>query len=171
MTIIRPLDPTDAADYQRLRLEALQTDPAAFGSSWEEEHTRPLDFVSQRLHTVEDGNFVLGAFDGERLVGTAGFLREARPKTRHKGMVWGVYVAPPHRGKGIARSLMTSLLDRARNQKGLDQIYLSVSVSQSAARSLYASLNFEVYGYEKRALKVGDEYFDEEHLVWWVTMP
>jgi hypothetical protein len=32
-------------------------------------------------------------------------------------------------------------------------------------------LGFEVYGYEKHALKVGETYVDEEHRVLWLQEP
>jgi hypothetical protein len=39
---------------------------------------------------------------------------------------------------------------------------------EEAARRLYRALGFEVYGYEKHALKVGATYVDEEHMVLWL---
>jgi hypothetical protein len=46
-----------------------------------------------------------------------------------------------------------------------------VAVPQEAARRLYNALGFEVYGYEKHALKVGTTYVDEEHRVLWLLGP
>jgi RimJ/RimL family protein N-acetyltransferase len=48
---------------------------------------------------------------------------------------------------------------------GLEQVALAVSRQNVGAKALYESLGFEVYGCEKRALKVGDEYVDEELMV------
>jgi RimJ/RimL family protein N-acetyltransferase len=165
---VRLLTETDAPEFLRLRLEALQNDPIAFGSSWEEEHTRTPESVAPRLRSMPDGNFVVGAFNGTRLIGMTGFVRESRPKTRHKGFIWGVYVTAEERGKGVARALLTFVQERARGYAGLDQLFLSVSVPQTAARHLYTSLGFEVFGYERHALKVGDVYVDEEHRVYWI---
>ena len=67
--------------------------------------------------------------------------------------------------------MLTQLLDRVRGYSGLEQVTLSVSVPQEAARRLYRALGFEVYGYEKRALKVGDTYVDDEHMVLWLRTP
>jgi len=41
----------------------------------------------------------MGAFDGAGLIGSAGFAREPRPKTRHKAFIWGVCVIPSYRGR------------------------------------------------------------------------
>jgi hypothetical protein len=38
-------------------------------------------------------------------------------------------------------------------------------VSQHVARQLYETVGFVVYGREPRALKVGDQYYDEDFMV------
>jgi RimJ/RimL family protein N-acetyltransferase len=117
---------------------------------------------------VPEGNFVVGAFEGRQMVGQAGFVRYEGRKARHKGNIWGVYVTATARGKGAAKAMLTLMLDRVRSYPGLEQVGLSVSVRQGAARRLYSALGFEVYGYEQHALKVGETYVDEEHRVLWL---
>jgi RimJ/RimL family protein N-acetyltransferase len=68
----------------------------------------------------------------------------------------------------VAKAMLTQMLDRVRSYPGLEQVSLSVSVQHGAARRLYSALGFEVYGYERHALKVGDAYVDEEHMVLWL---
>ena len=46
--------------------------------------------------------------------------------------------------------------------EGLEQLHLAVVTSAHAARRLYESLGFEVYGTAPRALKAGGECWDEE---------
>lgn len=162
---LRFLEEADVAEFIRLRLEALQTDPAAFGSSWEEERDRTPEMVAPRLRPVPDGNFLVGAFQGSTLIGIAGFVRQTHLKTRHKGSVWGVYVTPSARGAGVARALLTHLIERARGYDDLEQIQLTVTTCQEPARHLYTALGFEIFGYEPNALKLGARYADEEHRV------
>lgn len=165
MTEIRVLTKFDAKLYQDLRLSALKINPEAFGSTYEREVEFSLESVAERLQPVED-KFVLGAFnDNGLLVGIVTFMREISPKTRHKGNVFGMYVAPEARGQGLGKSLMIELIRKAKNCAGLEQINLTVVSKNHTAKMLYNSLGFEVYGVEQNALKFNGQYFNEELMV------
>jgi hypothetical protein len=52
----------DAAEFSRLRLEALEQEPQAFGASPEEHRATTLETIAQRLGSgSEHRSFVLGA--------------------------------------------------------------------------------------------------------------
>jgi ribosomal protein S18 acetylase RimI-like enzyme len=161
---IRVLIGEDTNQYWRLRLEALQNDSEAFTESAEEHQSLSLEETKSRIAATEV-NFIVGAFEDGRLVGTVGFYRERGLKTRHKGRVWGVYVTPSHRGTGIGKRMMKDLLSRAASLEGVEQISLSVAKTQTAAQSLYRSLGFECFGCEPNALKIGEKVIDEELLI------
>jgi ribosomal protein S18 acetylase RimI-like enzyme len=161
---IRFLTQNDAAEWLRLRIEALERDPQAFSASLDEYRSLNIDEVKRRLWSSEDA-FVVGAFEEEnRLLGMAGFFREKGLKTRHKGHVWGVYVTEKARGKKLGRRMMEKLLERALAVEGVEQILISVSTTQRPAVELYRSIGFESWGREPQALKVDGEFIDEEYM-------
>jgi ribosomal protein S18 acetylase RimI-like enzyme len=168
MMEIRLLTAADANAYWELRLESLELEAEAFSSSAEEHRSLGVDDAKTRLTTDPKDSFVVGGFDRRQLVGTAGFYRERGLKTRHKGRIWGVHVTFEARGKGVGRSLLLALLDRAASIEGVEQIGLSVTTTQAAALALYRSLGFESFGCERKALKIGSRYVDEEYMVFQV---
>jgi ribosomal protein S18 acetylase RimI-like enzyme len=153
---VRRLDPNEFASYREIRLEGLKNHPEAFSASWEIESANPTSWWVERLET----NIVFGSWiEPSRLGGVVGFRMHAGAKIRHKGILWGMYVRPEARGTGLARSLVHRVIELAR--ASVDEILLTVVASNVAACRLYRRAGFEQYGLERRALKIGNEHYDE----------
>jgi GNAT superfamily N-acetyltransferase len=141
---IRQITEADAAAWWALRLRALRESPEAFGSTYDEAVGRPLAVAARRALPDPDApdNFTLGAFAPE-LVGFVGFEREEGRKNRHKGSIWGMFVAPESRGRGIARDLLAALVARERQQR-------AALAALGAAVAAYALFVFVYWHYERR---------------------
>jgi ribosomal protein S18 acetylase RimI-like enzyme len=161
---IRRLTSADAAAYRALRLRGLDEHPDAFTSSVDAEAAKPLSATEARI-APDSPDWVFGAFVGDTLAGVVGLAREARAKNRHKADVFGMYVAPDFRRRGIGRALLRHLVAAAEQEAGLEQLVLTVTNSNDPARLLYESEGFRSFGIEPRALRVGDVYFDKNHMV------
>jgi RimJ/RimL family protein N-acetyltransferase len=163
---VRILNRADAAAFRELRLRALKEHADAFTSSYEEEVRKPLAATEERLGAWD--NTFWGAFVDGQLQGMVGLTREPRAKNRHKGDVVAMYVAPEYRRRGLAKTLLQAVIDHARNIAGLEQLVLSVTRSNEAARELYRAAGFTTFGVEPRAIKVDGAYYDKEHMIFFL---
>ena len=162
---IRPLQPDDAARYREMRLRSLHDEPNAFEASAEAESRISLEQVPAHFGFAGDGNdsFVLGAFtDDETLVGIVGCSRDDAPRRRHRALLWGMYVVPEARHRGIGRALVNETVARVRAWRDVELLRLGVIETNGYARALYKSCGFEMVWREPLAYKTSDGYLAVE---------
>ncbi|MGG5737020.1 MULTISPECIES: GNAT family N-acetyltransferase [Bacillus cereus group] len=163
--MIRLLTKVDAEQYWELRLQALQVNPEAFITTYEEaiRQENPLDRVASNLTSANSCTF--GAFNKEnQLIGVVTLLTEEKEAYKHKGHVVAMYVDAQNRRNGLARELIANAIQRARDIK-LEQLTLGVVSTNEPAKKLYKSMGFKTYAIEKRAIKMNGVYSDDENMV------
>jgi RimJ/RimL family protein N-acetyltransferase len=161
---IRRLAPADGEAYRALRLRALGEHPEAFTSSHEEDAAKPVAATQRRL-SPDSPDIVWGAFIDGELVGVLGMTPERRAKSRHKAHVFGMYVPAEFGRRGIGTALLATVIAAARATPGVEQLTLTVTRGNDAARGLYAGAGFAAFGVEPRAIRVDNTYLDKEHMV------
>ncbi len=165
---VRRLVPADTERCVRLRQEALLDSPFSFLSSPEDDFGSDPERVRASLADTRSGA-TFGAFaeaGGEAaLVGCVGIGRERHRKAAHKATVWGLYVTPSARRRGLARALMQAVLAFAREMPEVRQVRLGVAETAEPALRLYQGLGFRRWGTEPEAIRHAGRSVDEHHLV------
>jgi GNAT superfamily N-acetyltransferase len=90
-------------------------------------------------------------------------VKATKLKQRHKATIWGMYVQPHARKRGVGRALLSAAIEHARVW-GLDQLQLSVTEAAPEAKRLYEAGGFRPWGQEPRALHWNGRFVDEYHL-------
>ena len=87
-------------------------------------------------------------------------LRGHWPKTRHSGILWGIYVTPELRGQKIGEAIVKQCVEWATANQ-LSVVTLAVVTSNTAAIRCYYACGFLEYGIAPRALFHKNTYYDE----------
>ena len=153
---VRRLTPGDAEEFQTLRLEGFRLQEREFRYAPEDEAELTLADVGARL----DRDFVVGVHEDGQMIGIAGLTCLDGVKTRHKALLWGMYVKAQFRGTGAADILMSALIDYARKQ--VEMVTLTVVHENRRAVQFYERWGFATYAIEPRSVKLLDgTYLDE----------
>lgn len=159
----------DIDDYVALRQEMLADCPWAFSASPDTDKACDRSFLLTVLGDRTRQNAIVGAFDSERrIVGAAGVVRERHPKRRHHALIWGVYVRPKWRGRGVGRAIVTAAVVTACewSTEGDPLMWVQLAVNERAkgAKRLYESLGFRIWGVEEDAIRIEGVSSTEFHM-------
>jgi ribosomal protein S18 acetylase RimI-like enzyme len=139
---IRPLGPSPVI---RAALSEILIEVVANGGSVSFMH--PLEqaradaFWEGALAAAARGErVILGAWDGETLVGTVTLLLDLPPNQPHRGEIAKMMTRVSHRGRGVARALMIEL-ERIAAERGRTILTLDTATDEGAG-GLYQKLGF-----------------------------
>jgi GNAT superfamily N-acetyltransferase len=161
---VRRLESIDIARMQTLRREALAAHPLVFAASAEDDLALDSAFVERSLSSPIT-SAIFGAIEADYWAGMVGVYRHEERKTCHRAQLWGMYVAPGLRRRGLGLALLSAAIEQARAWSGVRQLHLSVTAAASDARRLYERAGFRVWGCEPQALQWQGQLVDEFHLV------
>ena len=146
---------------RKIRLAALENDPAAFGTSYEKEHKKTEeDWRSQIRKAAEhpESSKLFVAEKGPEFVGMLGAF------SREPGVwvLYAMYVSAETRGQGVGQKLMSAMLERIAEEPQARRVDLYVNVEQSSAVALYERSGFVIAETEKDVM-MGDGQLHDEY--------
>jgi GNAT superfamily N-acetyltransferase len=133
---VRAVRPDEWQALRDLRLRALTEDATAFGETLEK--ARAFDDERWRRYAGGGpGDIAFAATADGRFVG----MSWGRALGDGDAGLYGMWVAPEARRRGVGRRLVQSVLDWARTQ-GVRRVVLDVAEERAPARALYAACGF-----------------------------
>ena len=145
MIAVRPVHAQEWRRYKALRLGALQDSPDAFGSTYEAEAARADEFWIERMKAAanSDTNYVLFA---EKDGVPCGLIWCVLSSTdAQTADIYQMWVAPQSRGLRAGYLLLDDAVKWAE-QKGVRQLHLGVTKTNTAAIALYEKFGFQACG-------------------------
>ena len=136
--LVRRLAPTEVETLRTIRLEALRTDPDAFGSTLEREESR----------TYDDWCTWLGrgaTFVAEDEAGPNGMIVAVPDENGRDVGIFAMFVSARVRRQGVGQALVEAALGWA-GSTGADHASLMVIEGNEPAASLYAACGFVYSG-------------------------
>ena len=149
---------SDVQRYRALMLRAYTVAADAFTSTAEERAAEPEAWWLSRIADPNGLSQALGAFHNGELVGTVTVAFAAKPKTRHRALLIGMFVDEAARGLGAGKALVMAALDEARARPGVLVVTLTVTEGNRPAIALYEACGFKTIGTEPMAIATPDGF-------------
>jgi ribosomal protein S18 acetylase RimI-like enzyme len=140
---VRVLEGDDWQAFRTIRLAALQDAPEAFTSSYEQEQDFDEEFWRLRLGR---SSRLLAELDDEPV----GIVSVGRASEDDVAELFGMWVVPSQRGRGVAWQLTEAAAEHARTQ-GRRAVKLWVSTDNGRAVAFFSSYGFRP-GSERRPM-------------------
>jgi len=152
--------------YKKLRLQALATEPQAFGASYEKESTMTDDEWKEKVtgFLTDNRSPLLLAIYNDQLVGMIQASFESNEKFRHIAHLFSFYINPVYRGKHIGKLLLTAILAEIQKRRGIIKVKLNVNPNQESAVHLYESFGFNITGKSEKEIRIGNSFYDQYYM-------
>ena len=138
--VIRKLGEPDWKLFADLRLRALRSDPAVFGSTFEAEQAQTDD--EWKAAVSDESSAIFGLFCDAAPIGVSAISVYRQDPTGMTAILWGTWIEPEHRGKGLSEMLYRARLEWASEQRSLARVIVSHRESNLASRKSNQKFGF-----------------------------
>lgn len=129
---IRQLNEDDWRQFSEIRLKALRNDPLVFGSNYEKESQFSETDWREYLRAKEIAVFMI--FADEKPIGMTGVSVFRDDPTNKTAILWGTWLEPDFRGKGLSDLMYKARINWAKNHPGIERIIVSHRASNLASK-------------------------------------
>ena len=148
MAIIKPIPEIQIERMQREDLQQVMTiEKEAFPDPWHK------SFFKRQLKKRKKHSYLYVAKLQNKVIGYIVFYVFSG-----EGHIHNIAVDTAYRRRGIGKYLLESALEIMK-KNGVDEVYLEVSVRNTAALELYRKYQFQVFGVRKRYYSNGDDAY------------
>ena len=136
---IRRLTEDDWREFSQIRLTALKTDPKVFGSNYESESKMTEAEWRSRLQAKDNAIFLV--YENETPIGMTCVSGDRKDATEKTALLWGSWLAPHARGKGLSELMYQTRINWAKQQPTVEKIIVSHRASNLLSK--YANQKHE----------------------------
>jgi RimJ/RimL family protein N-acetyltransferase len=129
---IRQINENDWREFSKVRLKALQTDPNVFGSNYELESKFTEADWKSRLPAEDSAVFLI--FAGDEPIGMTGVSVWREDETKRTALLWGSWLEPDFRGKGVSELMYEARIDWAKAHPTVERIIVSHRASNISSK-------------------------------------
>lgn len=140
MISIRQIFEDDWEIFKDIRLFALQSDPYVFGAKYVDEATQKDTWWRELLREENIAVFIL--FDQNNSVGMTGIAADRNDPTKQTAYLWGSWIHPDYRGKGLSQELYKARIEWAKKHKIFKRIIVSHRESNISSKRANQKHNF-----------------------------
>lgn len=151
---IKRLTVEDWLAFSEIRLRALQTDPQVFGSNYAAESQFTEEDWKKRLVDTEN-SAIFALFDEEEPIGMTGVSVWRDDETKSTAILWGSWLAPDYRGKGLSDVIYRARIDWAKKHPTIRRLIVSHRASNLASKYANRKHNFKFTGTDEKVWNDG----------------
>ncbi|MEZ5347428.1 MAG: GNAT family protein [Pyrinomonadaceae bacterium] len=129
---IKQINVDDWKLFRDIRLLALKTDPAVFGSNFERESVQSENEWKDPLSSDDCAIFII--FNNKIPAGITAIAVERNDPTGKTAILWGSWLEPDSRGKGISDLMYRARIDWAKRHPNVEKIVVSHRASNLSSK-------------------------------------
>ncbi|HDA2277340.1 TPA: GNAT family N-acetyltransferase [Staphylococcus aureus] len=157
MIEIKTLTNNDFNEYKRL----VSTVNEEFTQDSHYSQTMTDTLIHDILNQGSPKCIVFGCYENETPITTAALEQIRYVGKEHKSLIKYNFVT--NNDKSINSELINFIINYAR-QNNYESLLTSIVSNNIGAKVFYSALGFDILGFEKNAIKIGNTYFDEHWL-------